>query len=279
MSTCSRRCQAKFATDLSSPVPRKSLGQHFLADQAIAARIVAEAEIAKDDLVIEIGPGTGALTVQLARRAKRVIAIELDRSLIPTLESKLGASHNVTIVHGDALEADFRALVQQETESFATIRFVANLPYYITSAAIRRILECDLPISVAVLTVQAEVAERIVARPPEMSMLAVSVQFYGQPELLFKIPPDRFHPPPSVESAVVRISPHAGQRPIAPADFFQVVKAGFCQPRKQLRNTLAAGLKLEKPHVTAWLERAGIAPTRRPETLSVEEWIRLCERR
>lgn len=264
---------------MSSSIPRKSLGQHFLTDQAIAARIVAAAEIAKDDLVIEIGPGTGALTVRLAQHARRVIAIELDRSLIPTLEARLRASSNVTIVHGDALEADFNALTQQETGPFAAIRFVANLPYYITSAAIRRILECGLPVAVAVLTVQAEVAERIVAHPPEMSLLAVSVQFYGQPELLFKIPPDRFHPPPKVESAVVRILPYAGQRPVAPAAFFEVVRAGFCQPRKQLRNTLAAGLRLEKPRVTAWLERAGIAPTQRPETLSVEDWIRLCEHR
>jgi len=261
---------------LSSPVPRKSLGQHFLADQAVAARIVAAAEIAKDDLVIEIGPGTGALTVWLAQRAKRVIAIELDQSLIPALEARLRALPNVTIVHGDALEVDFKALVQRETGAFAAIRFVANLPYYITSAAIRRILECDLPIAVAVLTVQAEVAERIVARPPEMSLLAVSVQFYGQPELLFKIPPDRFHPPPKVESAVVRIFPYVDQRPVAPAAFFEVVRAGFCQPRKQLRNTLAAGLGLEKLSVIAWLERAGIDPTRRPETLSVAEWIKLC---
>jgi len=160
---------------LSRLAPRKQLGQHFLADQAIAKRIVAAARISEGDLVIEIGPGTGALTVWLAQRAKRVIAIELDRSLIPELQAKLGSATNVTIVHGDALEIDFRALLGQEADAFTAVRFVANLPYYITSAAVRRVLECGLPIACAVLTVQAEVAERIVAEPPNMSVLAVSV--------------------------------------------------------------------------------------------------------
>jgi 16S rRNA (adenine1518-N6/adenine1519-N6)-dimethyltransferase len=263
---------------LSSLVPRKQLGQHFLTDQSIAKRTVAAARISEGDLVIEIGPGTGALTVWLAQRAKRVIAIELDRSLIPRLEAKLGSATNVTIVHGDALEIDFKALLGQEADAFTAIRFVANLPYYITSAAIRRILECGLPIACAVLTVQAEVAERIVAGPPNMSILAVSVQFYGRAELLFKIPAACFFPPPKVESAVLRITPHAVQAPVDAATFFRVVRAGFCQPRKQLRNTLAAGLGLEKSDVAGWLRQAGIDPARRAETLSIVEWLRLCER-
>jgi len=278
MSICSRRCRARFVTALSNLVPRKRLGQHFLTNQVIAERIVAAAHIGSDDLVLEIGPGTGALTVWLAQRAKRVIAIELDRSLLPALKAKLGAATNVTVVHGDALAIDFEALVGREAGAFAAVRFVANLPYYITSAAIRRILECRLPIACAVLTVQAEVAERIVAQPPEMSLLAVSVQFYGRAELLFKIPAACFSPPPKVESAVVRITPHIIRPPMDAEAFFRVVRAGFRQPRKQLRNTLATGLGLEKSQAIAWLERAGIAPTRRAETLSVEEWVKLCER-
>jgi 16S rRNA (adenine1518-N6/adenine1519-N6)-dimethyltransferase len=278
MFICSRRRQARSAIALNSLAPRKSLGQHFLVNQTIAQRIVRAAQINSDDLVVEIGPGIGALTVGLAQRARRVIAVELDRSLIPVLKAKLGEAANVTIVHGDALEVDFSALVAREVGPFAAVRFVANLPYYITSAAIRRILECGLPSAVIVLTVQAEVAERIVAHPPDMSLLAVSVQFYGRPELLFRIPAGCFYPPPKVESAVVRIYPHTHWPSIDAASFFQVVRAGFCQPRKQLRNALAAGLNLEKSQITAWLGRAGIDPAQRPETLSVEDWIRLCER-
>jgi len=263
---------------LNSLAPRKSLGQHFLVNQTIAQRIVRAAQINSDDLVVEIGPGTGALTIGLAQRAKRVIAVELDRSLIPALKAKLGEAANVTIIHGDALEVDFSALVAREAGPFAAVRFVANLPYYITSAVIRRILECGLPSTVIVLTVQAEVAERIVAHPPDMSLLAVSVQFYGRPELLFRIPAGCFYPPPKVESAVVRIYPHTRWPSVDAVRFFQVVRAGFCQPRKQLRNALAAGLNLEKSQVTDWLGRAGIDPAQRPETLSVEDWVRLCER-
>lgn len=260
-------------------VPRKSLGQNFLTDDATARRIVDAAEIAPEDLVFEIGPGMGALTVHLAKRASWVVAIELDRALIPALQRELGEARNVTVVHGDALEVDFGVLAQEAERafgrSFAAIRFVANLPYYITSAAIRCILECGLRSAAIVLTVQAEVAERVVAQPPDMSLLAVSVQFYGEPELLFKIPPDRFYPQPEVESAVLRIRPHAQPFAVDPQAFFRVVKAGFSQPRKQLRNTLAAGLGITKARAGEILLASGIEPGRRAETLGITEWIGL----
>lgn len=260
-------------------VPRKSLGQNFLTDDATARRIVDAAEVGRSDLVFEIGPGTGVLTAHLVRYAGWVVAVELDQALIPVLRDTLGGAQNITIVHGDALEVDFIHLAREAERTFGrpfeAMRFVANLPYYITSAAIRRILECGLPITTIVLTVQTEVAERVTAQPPDMSLLAVSVQFYGRPELLFRIPPSQFYPQPEVESAVLRIKPHNQPPDVDAQTFFRVTKAGFSQPRKQLRNTLTADLSLNKAQAEAILRQSGIEPSRRAETLSIEEWKRL----
>jgi 16S rRNA (adenine1518-N6/adenine1519-N6)-dimethyltransferase len=257
--------------------PRKSLGQNFLTDANTARRIVDAAAITKDDLVFEIGPGLGALTRYLSESAAQVIAIELDQSLIPLLEAQLDGATNVAIVHGDALEVNFLALAQEAAarhgRPFAAVRFVANLPYYITSAVIRRILECGLAIQVIVLTVQLEVAQRAVALPPDMSLLAVSVQFYGTAELLFRIPGGQFYPAPEVESAVLRITPHASPHDVDRAIFFRWVRAGFSQKRKQLRNTLSAGLGISKAEVEAALLKSGVDPSRRAESLGMSEWI------
>ncbi len=229
--------------------------------------------------MLEIGPGAGALTKHLVKCAGWVVAIELDQTLIPALREELGEAQNVTIVHGDALKVDFVQLAQDAARMFGrpfqVTRFVANLPYYITSAAIRRILECGLSIASVVLTVQTEVAKRVTAQPPDMSLLAVSVQFYGRPDLLFRISPNQFYPQPGVESSILRITPHNRPPAIDAQKFFRVVKAGFSQPRKQLRNTLAAGLKITKSEAEAALRQSGIEPGRRAETLSLEEWKRL----
>lgn len=263
--------------------PRKSLGQNFLIDDGAARRIVDAAFIQPDDLVFEIGPGTGALTPLLAKRAAHVIAIELDQTLIPVLQTALddaGAS-NVTVVHGDALDVNYGALAQdainERGRPFDHVRFVGNLPYYITSAAIRIMLEGEVRAASIVLTVQLEVAARAAAQPPEMSLLAVSVQFYGKPDVAFKIPPSAFYPQPNVDSAVLRIVPHAQPLYGDVMAFFRWAKAGFSQPRKQLRNTLASGLNMTKPEVEAVLAKAGIDPARRPETLAVAEWVRVAE--
>ena len=262
------------------PEAKKSLGQNFLVDEAIAKRIVLSAHLSPDDTVIEIGPGTGALTRFLLQRCKRVFAIELDQRLIPLLPNH----PTLKVVHGDALEMDFKQLVADDDVAISSatlnpprsVTFIANLPYYITSAAIRHMLECGVLTRSIVIMVQLEVAQRIVAQPGDMSLLAVSVQFYGKTELLFRVPPSAFKPQPNVDSAVIRITPHA-QAPTLPAKaFFSVVKAGFCQPRKQLRNTLASGLNLDKAMVDQWLQQANIAPSRRAETLSLAEWERLC---
>ena len=263
-------------------IPRKSLGQNFLVDADSARRIVDLAQIQPNDLVFEIGPGLGALTKVIAARAAHVIAIELDRSLIPHLTEAVKDKTNVEIIHGDALDANYllmaeAATVARGTGAFGGVRFVGNLPYYITSAAIRTILESGLSIASAVLTVQMEVAERAAAQPPDMSLLAVSVQFYGQAAVVFKLSPSAFYPQPSVESAVLRIMPHRQPLFADAALFFRWAKAGFSQPRKQLRNTLAAGLNLPKPEIEAVLAQAGIESTRRSETLNVREWVALAE--
>jgi len=250
--------------------PRKSLGQNFLVDDAVSRRIVDAARIQPGDLVVEIGPGLGALTRLLAAHAEQVIAIELDQSIIPALSQELAHCDNVRIVHGDALEVDY-----QELTAGRPVRIVANLPYYITSHAIRVLLESGIDWRSIVLTVQLEVAQRIVARPPEMSLLAVSVQYYGIPELLFRVPPGAFYPPPSVDSATLRILRRTAESAPTPqqiAHFFRVAKAGFSQPRKQIRNNLVSGLGITRSKMEEILQQAGVAPDRRAETLTLDEW-------
>jgi 16S rRNA (adenine1518-N6/adenine1519-N6)-dimethyltransferase len=255
--------------------PSKGLGQNFLVNQAILEKIVAAAELTPDDTVLEIGAGPGTLTEQLARSAGRVVAVELDERLMPVLQDTLSDFENVTLIQGDILELDPVELVAPA----ANYKVVANLPYYITSAALRHLLEASLKPLRLVLTVQREVAERIVAQPREMSLLAVSVQFYGYPQVLFRIKPGSFYPSPEVESAVVQVDMHdAPSVPVKDVDaFFRVVKAGFAQRRKQLRNTLAGGLHLPPEEVEAKLQAVGVDPKRRAQTLSLEEWARVTQ--
>jgi 16S rRNA (adenine1518-N6/adenine1519-N6)-dimethyltransferase len=256
--------------------PKKSLGQNWLVDESALSRITAAAELTRQDIVLEIGPGLGALTRHLAEGAGRVIAVELDAALIPTLSRSLADYAHVTIVQGDILQFSPSALVSGFDLSSSTIQYkvVANLPYYITSAVIRHLLEADVPPSLIVLTVQLEVAQRITAAPGKLSLLAVSVQFYGRPSIVTHIKAGSFYPAPQVDSAVVRIEPY--NRPaVDVADregFFAVVKAGFSQKRKQLHNALAGGLALPQADVASALEGAGVDGHRRAETLTLDEW-------
>ena len=252
--------------------PSRGLGQNFLSNQAVLERIVAAAELTPDDAVLEIGAGLGTLTELLARDAGRVVAVELDERLIPVLQSTLAGFENATLIQGDILALDPAALINASNFQY---KVVANLPYYITSAVLRHLLEASLKPQCIVVTVQREVAERIVAKPGKMSLLAVSVQFYGRPRLLFRVKPGSFYPSPEVESAAVRVdlypTPLVG---VEDAEtFFRVVRAGFSQRRKQLRNTLAAGLRRSPAEVAAKLEMVGVDPRRRAQTLSLEEWV------
>ncbi len=248
---------------------QKSLGQNWLVDESALARIAAAAQLAPQDTVLEIGPGLGSLTRHLAEAAGRVIAIELDAALIPLLRRNVADYANVTIIQGDILQFDPRELVGRGSP----YKVVANLPYYITSAAIRRLLEPDARPTLIVLTVQLEVAQRITAAPGKLSLLAVSVQFYGRPTLVTHIKAGSFYPAPKVDSAVVCIEPYSHPAVDVPDRdvFFAVVKAGFSQKRKQLHNALSAGLA-QPQQVAAALERAGVDGRRRAETLALDEW-------
>ena len=262
--------------------PRKGLGQNFLVDEGALSRIVEAAELSPEDTVVEVGAGPGFLTRLLAQRAGHVIAVELDEKMVNLLRRELAAFPNLEVIHGDILDLPPSVLMMASERLFGAPRpykVVANIPYYITSAVLRHFLEDPLKPGLMVVTVQWEVAQRLVAAPGEMSLLAVSVQFYGRPRILFRIPSRAFYPAPKVDSAAVRIDVYP--RPAVEVKdvgrFFEVVRAGFAHRRKQLRNALARGLSLEVEKAEEALQRAGIDPRRRAETLSLEEWARLCE--
>jgi len=265
--------------------PRKGLGQNFLIDPSVPPRIAAAADLAPDATVLEVGPGLGVLTAELAGRLDPqrgcLVAVELDGALLPLLRTRLAAYPHCHLVQGDVL-ALAPATLLAPCGGAAGYQVVANLPYYITSAVLRHFLTSpQRPVRLVVM-VQHEVAQRMVAVPPAMSLLAVSVQLYGAPRIVLRVPPGAFHPAPKVESAVVRIDVYpAGARPVPVADdaqFFAVARAGFSQKRKQLANALAEGLALPKPQAQAALAQAGIAGTRRAETLTLAEWAALAAR-
>ena len=258
--------------------PKKSLGQNFLVDEHALSNIVQAAGVTRQDVVLEIGPGLGSLTRHLADAARQVIAVEIDRTLIPPLRSVLSTRSNVSIVEGDILRLDPTELLSHHpTGELAHYKVVANIPYYITSAIIRHLLEAEIKPQSIVLTIQLEVAQRITAQPDDMSLLAVSVQFYGVPRIVWRIPASAFYPMPDVDSAVVRIDlPDQPRVVVKDVDmFFKVAKAGFGQKRKQLHNSLAAGLPLKHAQIMQALNEVGIDPKRRAETLTLEEWGRL----
>ncbi|MFN8534698.1 MAG: 16S rRNA (adenine(1518)-N(6)/adenine(1519)-N(6))-dimethyltransferase RsmA [Dehalococcoidia bacterium] len=250
---------------------KKSLGQNFLVDPNVLDRILDGAEVEPEDTVIEVGPGLGILTRALAERTRRVIAIELDHRMIAILGETLAGLSNVEIVPADILTVDPAELAG------GRYLVVANLPYYITSAALRHFLEARRPPERMVVMIQKEVADRIVAKPGKLSLLAVSIQVYGKPRIVTIVPPTSFLPTPDVSSAVIRVDvrPEPLIEPEEREHFFKVVSAGFSQPRKQLHNALSRGLWFEPGGATVSLEAAGIDPARRAQTLSIEEWLRL----
>ena len=252
--------------------PKKSLGQNFLVEPAGLMKVISSAELNGSEEVLEIGAGLGSLTYLLVQSSARVTAVEIDRNMLEPLAEALKSYPNVQIVQGDILELDPSTLVSRENYVV-----VANIPYYITSAIIRHLLEADLKPSRVILTIQKEVAQRIVARDGKMSLLSLSVFVFGEPEIAGTIPAGSFYPSPDVDSAVLRIRLHP--EPLIPASqldqFFKLAHAGFGQKRKTLRNSLSAGLSLPAGEVEARLLKADIDPTRRAETLSIAEWARL----
>lgn len=249
--------------------PDKRLGQNFLVDTQSLKKIVEVAGIGVGDVVLEIGPGLGSLTRYLALAARQVVAVELDDRLLPPLEESMRPYSNTRIVPGDILKLPVDELIGEPGYVV-----VANIPYYITSAVIRHLLAARQRPRSLTLTVQREVAERICAEPGEHSLLSLSVQVYGEPRIRARIPSSAFHPAPRVESAVVHVSlwPEALVSEKDEALFFRLLRAGFSQKRKNLRNSLAGGMAWEKEKTGATLEAAGIDPTRRAQTLSVVEW-------
>lgn len=263
----------------------KSLGQNFLVDLNIIKKILDAAELTRDDLVLEIGPGLGALTAQAAQNAGKVLAVEVDRGLLPVLAETLEGAGDIEVIEGDALKIDFDLLAGEKTGGLfgkggKKYKLIANLPYYITSPLLMHLLMNRFNFSMAVVMVQLEVAERLAAGPgtKQYGSLSVAVQYYTESKILFKVPRSVFFPAPEVDSAVVRLAKRA-EPAVCLRDeetFFKVVRAAFGQRRKTLLNSLnGSGLGPDKAAWLKILDRCGIEASRRGETLSLNEFAAL----
>ena len=265
--------------------PNKRLGQNFLVSRTVLKKIIKAGELKSSDIVLEIGPGLGILTKAIAKKVKKVIAVEKDENLANILKRELdnGQIKNIQIINQDILKFQVSSFKFQKP-----YKLVANLPYYITAPVIRMFLESAKPPKLMVLMVQKEVAQRICPCPPKlkerrrgktpkMSILAVSVQFYAKPEIISYISKKSFWPQPKVDSAILRIAPliNADRRLINADLFFKIVKAGFSQPRKQLINNFSKSLEISREKVEKWLKKNSIQPSQRAETLTVKNWIDL----
>jgi len=259
--------------------PNKRLGQNFLINEKTLQILIDAIEIKSGNIIVEVGAGVGTVTLALAKKAKsrtvepgstgaRIIAVEKDKNLIPILKEVVRNYENVEIVHGDILKIE-----NLEIENW---KLVGNIPYYITAPLIRRFLEMKNAPEEMILMVQKEMAQRIAAYPPDMSILAVSVQIYATAQIISFVPKNSFWPQPNVDSAIIKIKNI--KKPDADMEtFFKVVKSGFSSPRKQLLNNLSHGLKITRDETKKWLAAAGIDESRRAETLMVIEWIKLAQ--
>lgn len=249
---------------------KKELGQHWLKDISILEAIAEAADVSEDDFVLEIGPGLGTLTDVLAAKAGKVMALEYDSELIGSLSKKYTHHNNVEVREGDIRTFNFSELP-------LSYKIVANIPYYLTSHLIRSISETNNPPELAVLLIQKEVAERICAKPGKMGILSVTAQYYFECTLDIEVPAEYFTPPPKVDSQVVSLR-RKQNMPLAKGQeksFFRLVKAGFSEKRKTLRNSLSGGLGTDKSNVDALCEKAGISSQSRAQTLSMEQWLNL----
>jgi len=262
--------------------PNKRLGQNFLINKNVLKKLIDSAGVNKSDTIIEVGAGLGTITIELARSAKKVIAVEKDKNLVPILEETTKDYKNIEILQGDILKIENLEIAAPSAvgASLAPLgrdnwKLIGNIPYYITAPLIRKLLEFkNSPESIS-LMVQKEMAQRICASPSNMSILAVSVQLYAKPEIISYVPRSSFWPMPEVDSAIIRISRINANLKTNTHEFFKIVKAGFSSPRKQLANNLSRTLKIDMEETKKWLESVGIDPKRRAETLTVEEWSKL----
>ena len=253
--------------------PRKALGQHFLVSPGVLTRILDAADIAPNDPVVEVGPGLGVLTRGLVERGARVTAVELDGEMAAALSRSFAEQDRVHILHADARTVDLDSLATPDEPYLV----VANLPYYAATPIVRRFLEAEHPPRRLVVTVQREVARSMTAKPGSLGLLGLGVQFYGSPRIVATIRPGAFYPPPKVTSAVVRIDLHP--QPLLPPSqregFFALARAAFSAPRKQLRGGLSHALGRPPGAVADLLRKGGVDPTRRAQTLALDEWAAL----
>ncbi len=254
--------------------PTKAKGQNFLIDKNVLNKIIKAADLKKDDVVLEIGPGLGILTFELAKKVKKVYAVELDKKLIEVLETLFLSYKNIKVIEGDILKLNFKDLDLKDNK----YKIVANLPYNITSVVLRKFLENKPRAKEIVVMVQKEVAQRIVAKPGQMSLLSVSVQFYSQPEIVDFVSRNCFWPVPGVDSAILRIKEIRKNNKVDEKKFFQVVRVGFSSRRKQLQNNLAAGFRLPNEAVKQTLKELKIKENARAQELNIEQWIKLTHR-
>jgi len=265
--------------------PKKKLGQNFLISKRILKEIIKSSQLKPNETVLEIGPGLGILTEELAKRVKKVICVEKDSRMVKILKEGLKDLKNVEILKGDILKFSIFTVLSQQNFPKGHFQFskrnyklVANLPYYITSPVIRMFLETKNPPKLMVLMVQKEVAQRICASPPKMSKLAVFCQFYGKPKIIKFVSKKTFWPQPKVDSAILKIIPQQFSFSVSSqfrAKFAKIVKAGFSQPRKQLINNLSNSLNLSREKVKEWLLKNNINPSQRAESLKVKDWVNL----
>ena len=255
----------------------KSLGQNFLIDGNIVKAIVREAGISKDDYVLEVGPGIGTLTEELADKAKKVLAVEIDKNLLPILDITLEGHDNIEIVHGDILELDIEELIDEKL-SGGPVKVVANLPYYVTTPIIARFLEESLNVDSLTIMVQKEVAQRMVSKEGSKvyGSLSVFVGFYSEPEIVLNVPKSVFMPSPKIDSSVIKLKMKKDLPDVDRDKFFQVVKASFSKRRKTVLNALSSyGFQLEKEEIRQSLIDAGVDPVSRAEQLSLEDFIKI----
>ena len=258
--------------------PSKKLGQNFLIDKNIIKKFIEACDLKTQDVVLEVGPGTGILTQEIAKRAKKVIAVEKDPKMTEILSETLKDFQNINIIQEDIRKTDLNPYAS----SSKSYKVVGNLPFYLTAPLIRKFLELKNPPQEMILIIQKEVGQRIVAQPPDMNFLAVSVQVYAQPKIIKYISKNSFWPQPDVEGVIIKINPYQSQIKTSSQfqqQFFKIVKAGFSQPRKQLVNNFSKKLNLSttknKEEVKNWLLENNIQPSQRAETLSIKDWLKL----